>query len=107
MFEKQILRLRQVIESCVSVDKGLPLQYIKCLLLVYEEEGISVSELAERSRLGTSSTSRIVHSLAEHRQNGNGYHFIKVVKDQNNARKRQLIMTKKGKDFVETLLNCL
>ncbi|MDD3020696.1 MAG: MarR family transcriptional regulator [Alphaproteobacteria bacterium] len=106
MLEKQILGLQQVIETCTKVDKCFPLQYIKCLLFIYEKGGMGISELAEVSELGISTTSRIVHSLADRRQNNTGYHFVMIVNDQNNGRKRQIFLTPKGKVFVENLLNC-
>lgn len=105
MSKPAVDQLKKIFEICDQYDRNLPLQYVRCLLYIYEQEGMTPAELAERAGFALSTISRITHALADHRQRGPGYKLIEMHPHPDDKRKKKLILSAKGKALVTSLLH--
>lgn len=96
----QALRILHVFRE---IDREFPLQYALCLLEISQNEGISLSELAQRTNLALSTISRIIGALSEYRQSGTPYQLVEAVIDPKERRKKILRLTDKGRAVISKL----
>jgi DNA-binding MarR family transcriptional regulator len=74
---------------------------------VSQEEGISITHLAEKSGLALSTVSRIVGALSDYRQLGQPYGFIEVKVSPQERRRKELYLTNLGKSSLKEILHPL
>ncbi len=96
-------KLLLILRELQKIDPEFPVQYAICLLEISEDEGMSITTLAERTGLTLSTVSRIVGALSKHRQKGKPYDLIKAVQSKTERRRKELSLTTKGRVVVKGL----
>lgn len=95
------------LRACQTIDSSFPLQYAICLIEISLDEGLSLTELAERSNLALSTTSRIVGALSSQRQSGDAYGLVDVKICHSERRRKELYLTPKGRAFIDNISDIL
>lgn len=95
MTQKIGLFLR-LLRELQKIDSEFPLQYAVCLGEIAANEGISLSQLAERTSMPLSTVSRIVSALSKKRQTGAGYDLVRATISATERRKKELTLTTRG-----------
>lgn len=101
MYMKQeILHFTRLLQELQKIDSEFPLQYALCLSEIAVNEGMSLTELADKTGMPLSTVSRIVGALSKHRQRGTAYNLVKVTISPKERRRKQLTLTAKGQSVV-------
>jgi DNA-binding MarR family transcriptional regulator len=79
-----------------QVDSEFPLNYTVCLTHIAMAEGLSLTQLSERTGLALSTVSRIVGALSNFRQNGRAYELVQQKISPQERRRKELYLTEKG-----------
>lgn len=85
-----------LLQQLERVDPEFPLHYSICLTYIAMNEGISLTQLAEKTGLALSTVSRIVGALSDYRQNGQAYGLIEVLVAPTERRRKEMYLTTKG-----------
>ena len=106
-FSAQAAILLDILHRIQKVDPEFPIQYAICLIEISQDEGCSITQLAEKSGLSLSTVSRTVGALSEYRQLGQPYKFVEVRVSAVERRRKELYMTELGrktlKDFMHPI----
>jgi DNA-binding MarR family transcriptional regulator len=86
-----------------SIDPEFPIQYAVCLLEISQDEGMSLTTLAEKTHLALSTVSRIIGALSDHRQKGTPYGLIEVTISKTERRRKELKLSAKGRKIITSL----
>lgn len=73
----------------------------QCLLIISENNGIELKDLAHRTGLSLSTTSRIVSSLTQNKKDSDTAPFVKEVVCS--GREKHFYLTESGLNFLESL----
>jgi DNA-binding MarR family transcriptional regulator len=92
-----------ILRELQSINSEFPIQYAICLLEISQNEGSSLTLLAEKTGMPLSTISRIIGALSEHRQKGEPYGLIEVKISKTERRRKELFLSPKGKAIVERL----
>lgn len=90
-----------------KIDSEFPLQYAVCLLEIAQNEGLSLTQLSEKTHMPLSTVSRIVGALSKFRQRGTPYNLVKVTISPAERRKKQLALTTKGQAVITGIEQCV
>ena len=102
----KIRRLMQTFRS--SIDENAPVQVVQTFLLVCENEGKGVAELADLGSATRTTMSRHLLNLSERLRNGSdGYQLLKRVTDPSDMRAVSYILTNKGKALRNSLIELM
>lgn len=99
--------LINVLKTFQTVDPTFPIQYGICLIEIYQNEGLSLTTLAQKTNLTLSTVSRIVGALSSHRQQGQPYGLVTVKISPAERRRKELFLTTQGYELMETLCKTL
>lgn len=90
-----------------KIDQEFPLQYAVCLAETSLNEGLSLTQLSEKTGMALSTVSRIVGALSNHRQKGAPYGLIKVSISEKERRRKEIYLTAKGKAIIDSISDIL
>lgn len=97
--------LIRVFTELKALDTDMTLAQALCLLLIAKNEGLSLSELANKSGVGMASASRYVSAMGKPGpRNQRALGFITATEDPLERRKKVIQMTTKGRTFVNKLI---
>jgi DNA-binding MarR family transcriptional regulator len=99
--------LLEILQRIQKIDSEFPIQYLICLVVVSQDEGCSITNLAEKSGLALSTVSRIVGALSDYRQLGQPYGFIDVRISEKERRRKELYLTDLGREALKNILQPL
>lgn len=102
----QIESFIDTMELLRTLDSEFPIQHAISLGIISLNPGLSLTQLAEKTNLTLSTVSRIVGALSDHRANGRPFGLIEVKLSKTERRKKELYLTKKGKDFLKQIEGC-
>ena len=97
---KGIGEFLKLLRELQKIDPEFPLQYAVCLAEISQAEGLSLTDLSERTNMALSTVSRIVGALSRNRQKGTPYGLVKVVVALKERRRKELHLTPKGKAII-------
>ncbi len=86
-----------------KIDNEFPLQYAVCLIEISMNEGLSLTELAQKTNLPLSTVSRIITALSRYSRKGSTHHFIEARVCPDERRKKQLYLTTGGRKTIQRL----
>lgn len=87
-----------------DLDVDMPIAQALSLLLIANNEGLSLKELAQKAGVGMASASRYVSSFGKPSKDGaKGFGFVVAVEDPQERRKKIITLTPKGRAFVNKL----
>lgn len=96
----------RLLSEVQKIDPEMPLQQLMCLLVIAESnEGMSLTEVANKVGVGLATASRYVGSLGKiNRRREEGLKFIEAYEDPMERRKKIIRLTPKGKAIVKQIL---
>lgn len=100
-------RLLRLVNKFRDLDSDITFSVAHVLLLVAEagDEGISLTDVADKAGLGLSSVSRHAAYLGKiNRHHEEGYNLIQTHEDPMERRRRLATLTGKGKAFMNQLM---
>lgn len=97
------------IQGVSSLEPEMPLQQLHCLLVIAQsEEGLSLTDIAQKVGIGLATASRYIAALGkQNRHREEGLLLIESFEDPMERRKKVIRLTKKGKITVEKLVGDL
>lgn len=98
--KKEIEGFLALLRELQKIDPEFPLQYAVCLAEIALHEGLSVTNLSERTGMALSTVSRIVGALSKYRQMGKPYELVELKTSETSRRTKEIILTKKGRAVV-------
>ena len=100
---KEIEGFLVLLRELQKIDPEFPLQYAVCLAEITLDEGLSVTQLSNRTGLAISTVSRIVGALSKYRQMGKPYELIDLRMSETSRRTKEIHLTDKGKRVVDNI----
>lgn len=101
---KQTEGLMKALREFRALDPDMPIPQAMSLLLIAENEGLSLKELAERVGVGMASASRYVAAFGKPvRPGGKGMGLVVAVEDPMERRKKVITLTGKGRAMVNKI----
>lgn len=97
----------ELLHQLEQVDPEFPLNYSICLGQIAKAEGLSLTQLSERTGLALSTVSRIVGALSNFRQNGQSYGLVELRVAEAERRRKELYLTPKGWMVMKSIGNVL
>lgn len=104
---KELEIFSELLKELLKIDNEFPLQYAICLSHIAQNQGLSLTHLSEQTNMPLSTVSRIVGALSRKRQKGLPFNLIRVEINQNERRKKQLYLTKRGENVIQSLESIL
>lgn len=98
--KKEIEGFLALLRELQKIDPEFPLQYAVCLAEIALHEGLSVTQLSERTGMALSTVSRIVGALSQYRQMGKPYELVELKTTAHSRRTKEIHLTAKGKKIV-------
>jgi DNA-binding MarR family transcriptional regulator len=86
-----------------KIDPEFPIQYAICLAEVSRNEGLSLTQLSEKTGLALSTVSRIIGALSKYRQKGTPFGLVKVKLSAIERRRKEISLTPKGRAVIDTI----
>ncbi len=97
--EQFLLLLREL----QKIDPEFPLQYAVCLAEIAMDEGLSLTQLSEKTSMPLSTVSRIIGALSKHRQKGPPYGLVRVNVSAAERRRKELYLTPRGRAIISSV----
>lgn len=105
--KKEIEDFLVLLRELQKIDPEFPLQYAVCLGEISLNEGLSVTELSNKTGLALSTVSRIVGALSKYRQMGEPYELIDLKTSEKSRRTKEIHLTHKGRNVVGNIANLM
>lgn len=97
--------LMRALREFRALDPDMPIPQAISLLLIAENEGLSLKELAEKIGVGMASASRYVAAFGKPTRPGaKGMGLVAAVEDPMERRKKIITLTNKGRIMVNRIL---
>ncbi|GJL85187.1 MAG: hypothetical protein DHS20C02_09620 [Micavibrio sp.] len=103
IMKKEIEEFLLLLRELQKIDPEFPLQYAVCLAEIAMDEGLSLTQLSQKTGMALSTVSRIVGALSKYRQKGPPFGLIKVTVSATERRRKELTLTAKGKAVIESI----
>lgn len=97
--------LLDILRRIQKIDGEFPIQYAICLVEIAQNEGCSITFLAEETNLALSTVSRIVGALSDYRQLGQPFGFVEVKISTTERRRKELYLTDLGRTTLKEILH--
>lgn len=104
---KQIEGFLGLLRELQKIDPEFPLQYAVCLAEITLDEGLSVTELSNRTGMALSTVSRIVGALSKYRQMGEPYELVDLRTSEKSRRTKEIRLTDKGRKIVGNIVGLM
>ena len=101
--KKEISDFLILLRELQKIDPEFPLQYAVCLAEITLHEGLSVTDLSNRTGLALSTVSRIVGALSKYRQMGKPYELIDLKMSEASRRTKEIHLTTKGRKIIDSI----
>lgn len=98
------MQLTEALATLKTLDADMPVSQALSLLLIANNEGLSLKELAQKTGIGMASASRYVSSFGKATKPGSkGLGLVAAVEDPQERRKKIITLTPKGRALVDKL----
>ncbi|KKL50736.1 hypothetical protein LCGC14_2302510 [marine sediment metagenome] len=106
--DKEYQKAIRLLEEFRKIDPIMPIQTAVVFLTVASEEGINMSDLAERADITQASCSRNVGSLASYNRHKKAGHGLLTSREDALERRRKLVfLTDEGRIFAQNVLKLI
>ncbi len=105
--KKEIADFLALLRELQNIDTEFPLQYAICLAEISQNEGLSVTQLSEKTGMALSTVSRIVGALSKYRQMGTPYELVDLVPSPTSRRTKEIYLTPKGKKIINKIVRLM
>lgn len=98
--EEELKHFLKILKELQSINTEFPLQYVICLSHIALNEGLCMTDLAERTGMALSTVSRITTALAK---TGGSYELIKIEIAPDEKRRKHIFLNKNGRKTINKL----
>ncbi len=98
-----LLSFLDVMGELKKLDPEFPIQYGICLAEIALNEGLSLTQLADKTGLALSTVSRIVGALSNYRSNNQPFGLLEMKVSKQERRRKELFLTHKGWSVIRSL----
>lgn len=105
--KQDIEKFTTLLRELQKIDLEFPLQYAICLFEIALNEGLCLTDLSEKTGMPLSTISRITSAFAKEKARGKNYRLVQVKISPKERRKKQLFLTKKGRDIANSISNIM
>lgn len=106
--QQQMQLVSLVLDEFKKLRKDMPLSHAICFLMVAEEEGLTVSQYADKAKVGQTVMTRWLFDIGSHsRTRDPGLGLVQQRSDPNDLRKHQTFLTDKGRQLAHSLARVL
>ena len=105
--EQACVTILNLLNTLRGVHNEFPIQYAVCLIEISCRQGISPSDLAQRTGLAISTVSRIIGALSDNRQKGKAFDLVNVRISEKSRRSKQLFLTPSGEKICRRLAQAI
>lgn len=103
MTNKKMKKLQNILAELISIDPEFPIQWVTVFAEIASEEGISLKDVSDRTGISMSVMSRTIGALSNARRMGKPYGLVVVKHAKDDRRRKELLLSAKGKKLVSTL----
>ncbi len=96
-----------VLRHLQEIDSEFPLQYSICFAHIAMDQGICLTDLADRANLTLSTVSRIVGALSDYRKNNKPYELVRISISPSERRRKEIYLTEKGEELIAGIMHTL
>jgi len=107
MTTKKLKKLQGILNELTAIDPEFPIQWVSVFAEIASEEGISLKDVADRTGISMSVMSRTIGALSNARRMGKPYGLVVVRHAKDDRRRKELLLSAKGKKLVEKLEKAL
>lgn len=93
----------RILHELRTIDSAFPIQYAICLAEISRSEGLSLTQLAERTGMPLPTVSRIVGALSSNRQCGAPYGLVVARLSPGQRRLKELRLTTRGRTVIGSI----
>lgn len=101
--KQKTIKLLRLLHEFQRIDHEFPLQYAVCLAEISLDEGLSLTQLSQKTDMALPTVSRIIGALSQHRQSGKPYGLVRVRTSKQERRRKEIYLTAKGKNIMDSL----
>lgn len=101
--QPKLQKLQGVLEELTSIDPEFPIQWAMVFVDVAMNEGSALKDVSDRTGISMSVMSRTVGALSNARRMGKPYGLVTVRSSKEDARRRELYLSSRGKKLLENL----
>lgn len=106
--QQQMTLVSMLLDEFKKLRKDMPLSHTICFLMVAQEEGLTVSQYAERANVGQTVMTRWLFDIGSHsRTRDPGLGLVTQRSDPNDLRKHQTFLTDRGRQLAHSLARVL
>lgn len=89
----------EILKKFSQLAESMPMSYALTLLEVAQDEGLSITSLAERLDTPLSTISRVVAAMSDVKK----YNLLTVTIAKDEKRRKIITLTQRAKDFLKTI----
>lgn len=101
--KKEVFLFLILLKELQNINNEFPLQYAICLIEISLHEGLSLTELSQKTGMAISTVSRIVSALSKKRQKGSAYSLIEINISPQERRKKEIYLSPAGRRIILSL----
>ena len=103
MATKKLIKLQKILNEFTAIDTEFPLQWAVVFLVIAQNEGTSLKDVAEATDISMSVMSRTIGALSNYRRMGKPYGIVIVKQAKDDRRRKELFLSAKGKRLIAKL----
>nr|MBI1231012.1 helix-turn-helix domain-containing protein [Cytophagales bacterium] len=92
-----------MLQAIQKLDPEFPVQYALCLSYISMYEGLSITDLAEKTGMPLSTVSRIISALSQNKTRNRSYDLVDIVISPHERRRKLIYLNKRGQKFVSDI----
>lgn len=107
MTTNTVTKILDLLQAIQTIHPEFPIQYAVCLLKISQNEGQSLTDLAQQVKIPLSTLSRIIGALSDNRKSGKAYDLVSVKVSKTERRRKELYLTTRGSQIIHDLENIM
>jgi DNA-binding MarR family transcriptional regulator len=100
---EEIQKLIRILRELQKINPEFPIQYALCFSEIYQNPGLSVTELATKVQIPISTVSRIISALSGAAPHRSVYNLVNVTISSKERRKKVLNLSDEGLELIDNL----
>lgn len=89
-----------ILKAIQKIDPEFPVQYALCLAHISMQEGLSITDLAEKTGMPLSTVSRIISALSKNKTRRRSYDLVEIIISPHERRKKLIFLNKRGQKYL-------
>lgn len=97
----------KILYELQKINPEFPIQYAICLSEIAKSEGMSLTDLSEKTGLALSTVSKITTALSKESKKRIHYELVKITVNPSEKRRKQLYLTTHGHRLLKRIENII